>query len=193
MAKLRGQDEQLARDIAEVQREQKDIAQGVDERIRKIEPQKVTLDGREFLADPEEKRQYDEAMAAVRKGDFAAAANALGASAALAGQRLHRIGAVLARQRAVRQARLQGGDRDVARLRRQRAGHPRAPEALLAIANCQPELKDRQGGPQDDRGAGQDVSEERSGAGRPGDGRALSAPPGRPKERCSRLADGAQR
>ena len=75
-AKLRGQNEQLARDVAEVQRQQKDLQQGVDERMRKLEPQKVTVDGKEFIAEPEEKRLYEEAMATLRKGDFAAAASA---------------------------------------------------------------------------------------------------------------------
>src|SRR5215212_2944532 len=69
-AKLRGQNEQMVRDLAEVQRKQSDIQQGVEDRIRKIEPQKVTLDDREFLAEPDEKRQYDESIAAVRKGEF---------------------------------------------------------------------------------------------------------------------------
>ena len=45
-AKLRGQNEQLARDLSDVQRTQKDIQSGVDDRIRKFEPQKVTLDGK---------------------------------------------------------------------------------------------------------------------------------------------------
>ncbi|HEX7439754.1 MAG TPA: tol-pal system protein YbgF, partial [Caldimonas sp.] len=73
-AKLRGQNEQLARDVAEVQRKQADIQQGVEDRIRKIEPQKVTLDDKEFLAEPDEKRQYEEAIGAVRKGEFDRAA-----------------------------------------------------------------------------------------------------------------------
>ena len=42
-ARLRGQNEQLARDVAELQRQQKDVAQGVDDRIRKLEPQKAML------------------------------------------------------------------------------------------------------------------------------------------------------
>ena len=50
-AKLRGQNEQLIRDVADLQRRQKDIAQGVDERLSKFEPVKVTLDGQEFQAD----------------------------------------------------------------------------------------------------------------------------------------------
>ena len=42
-AKLRGQNEQLARDLSEVQRLQKDMQAGVDDRLRKMEPQKVSL------------------------------------------------------------------------------------------------------------------------------------------------------
>ena len=53
-ARQRGSNEQLARDVAELQRKQKDIAQGVDDRIRKLEPQKVVVDGKEFLADIDE-------------------------------------------------------------------------------------------------------------------------------------------
>src|SRR5882672_4636177 len=78
-AKLRGTDEQLARDLSEVQRKQKDIQSGVDDRIRRFEPQKVTLDGKEFSAEPDEKRQYDEAMESLRKSDFQATANSLSA------------------------------------------------------------------------------------------------------------------
>ena len=70
MAKLRGSNEQLLREVSEVQRKQSDISQAMDDRLRKLEPQKVTLDGREFMADPEERRQYDEAFALLRAGDF---------------------------------------------------------------------------------------------------------------------------
>ncbi len=55
LATQRGQNELLARDLAEVQRRQKDLQQGVDERISKFEPQPVTLDGKTFTADPDEK------------------------------------------------------------------------------------------------------------------------------------------
>ena len=51
-AAIRGQNEKLARDIADIQRVQKDTAQGVDERMRKFEPTKVTVDGREFVRSP---------------------------------------------------------------------------------------------------------------------------------------------
>ena len=72
-AKLRGQNEQLIRDVADLQRRQKDIAQGVDERLSKFEPVKVTLDGQEFQADPAEKRDFEAALAVFRSGKFAEA------------------------------------------------------------------------------------------------------------------------
>src|SRR6202008_4087854 len=62
-ARLRGQIEELARSVAELQRKQTDIQQGVNDRISRMEPQKVTVDEREFTVDPEEKRQDDEALA----------------------------------------------------------------------------------------------------------------------------------
>jgi TolA-binding protein len=75
LARLRGSDEQLARDLAELQRRQTDFAQTVEERLRRFEPQRVSVDGREFLADPAEQRYYERAMATLRGGDFAAAAS----------------------------------------------------------------------------------------------------------------------
>lgn len=143
IAKLRGNDEQLARDIADLQRRQKDIAQGVDERMRKIEPQTVTLDGREFTADAEEKRQFDEAMEVMRGGDFTAAGNAFAAF----GKRWPTSGFYDASRFWLGNA--QYGKRDykeaIATFRSlitSAPEHPRAPEAMLALANCQVELKD---------------------------------------------------
>ena len=47
-----GTSEQLAKDLSDVQRRQKDIVQGVDDRLKKVEPQQVNLDGKTFSADP---------------------------------------------------------------------------------------------------------------------------------------------
>ena len=55
-ARLRGEKEELMQEL----RRQKDISQGVDERLRKFEPKKVVVDGVEFLADPVETKAYDE-------------------------------------------------------------------------------------------------------------------------------------
>jgi tol-pal system protein YbgF len=73
LAKLRGQNEQLAKDLSEYQRRQKDTSVSLEERMRKFEPTPVTVDGKEFLADPQEKRDYDANLALFRKGDFVAA------------------------------------------------------------------------------------------------------------------------
>jgi tol-pal system protein YbgF len=142
-AKLRGQNEQLARDLSDVQRAQKDIQSGVEDRIRKIEPQKVSLDGKEFLADPEEKRQYEEALDLVRKSDFA------GSVAALTACRRRYPASGYRDASLFWLANAQYGNRQykeaIASFRglvTSSPDHPKAPEALLAIANCQAELKD---------------------------------------------------
>jgi len=143
LARLRGSDEQLARDLADVQRRQKDVAQATDDRLRKIEPQRVTVDGREFAADPEEKRAYDEALAALRGGDFDKAVAALG--------NFQRRYPASGYADSVRfwLGNAQYGKRDykdaVLSLRAfvtAAPEHPRAPEALLALANSQAEMKD---------------------------------------------------
>ncbi|NML14710.1 tol-pal system protein YbgF [Azohydromonas caseinilytica] len=143
MATLRGSNEQLTRDVAELQRRQKDIAQGVDERMRKLEPQKVSLDGQEFTADVDEKRQYDEAVALLRNADFAGAANAFGAFL----KRWPQSGYAPSARFWLGNA--QYGKRDykeaIATFRafvNASPQHPRAAEALLAAANAQVEAKD---------------------------------------------------
>jgi tol-pal system protein YbgF len=143
MAKMRGVEEQLQRELAEVQRQQRDIQQGVDARMRKLEPQKVVVDDREFLADPDEKRQFDEAMAVLRKGDFAAAATALSAfqrrypASGYTPSVLFWLGNAQYGKREYREAMA-----SFRALVSGHADHPRAAEALLSVANCQIELKD---------------------------------------------------
>jgi tol-pal system protein YbgF len=142
-AKLRGQNEQLARDLAEVQRKQADIQQGVDDRIRKIEPQKVTLDDREFMVEPDEKRTYDESLEAVRKGDFDRAAGSFSGllrrwpNSGYRASALFWLGNAQYGQRNYKDA--IGTFRTLVTTA---PDSPRAPEALLALANCQAELKD---------------------------------------------------
>lgn len=145
-ARLRGQNEELTRIVSEVQRKQKDLQSGVDDRMRKFEPQKVVVDGKEVSVDPEEKRQYDEAMELLRKSDFAGTANALTAfrkrypASGYNESALFWLGNA---QYGTRQY------KDAITSFRTLVGaapeHAKAPEALLAIANCQAELKDIKG------------------------------------------------
>jgi tol-pal system protein YbgF len=143
LARQRGNDEQIARDLADVQKRQRDIAQGVDERLRRFEPVQVTMDGREFSADPAEQREFEAALAAFRKGDFVAAQTAFGDFARKYPSSGYRPTALFwlgNAQYANRDYR--GAIANFRALLQQSPDHPRAPEAVLSIANCQIELKD---------------------------------------------------
>ena len=146
VSQVRGGQEQLVREVSELQKRQRDIVQGIDERIRKLEPIKVSVDGAEFMADPDEKRQFEEALGTLRSGDFDKALAALNqfqrrypgsgyadvvrfwTANALYGKREYKDS--VASFRAFVAAAPQ---------------HPKAPEALLAVANSQLESKDRVG------------------------------------------------
>ena len=143
IAKLRGMNEQLSRDLADMQRLQKDLVQGVDNRLRQFEPVKVSVDGREFLAEPAEKREFEAALAIFRKGDFAAAQPLFVdflrryAQSGYAGSALFWLGNAQYATRDYKEAVI-----NFRSLIAREPGHLRAPESVLSIANCQIELKD---------------------------------------------------
>jgi tol-pal system protein YbgF len=146
IAKLRGNDEQITRELADLQRKQKDIGQATDERLRKLEPVKVTLDGKEFVVEQDERKAYEDAIGVIRTGDFDKAVLLLGAFQRrfLASNYTDSVrfwlGNALYGKRDYREA--------VSAFRAFVAGaaeHPRAPEALLALANSQAEMKDSRG------------------------------------------------
>ena len=145
-AAMRGQNEKLARDVAELQRMQKDISQGVDERIRKFEPAKVTVDGRDFVAEPSERQDFDVALAALRKSDFAAAQSGFVALLKQYPQTGYRSSALFWLGNAQYASRnYKEAITNFRSLVAADSQHLRAPEALLSIANCQGELKDSKG------------------------------------------------
>lgn len=143
LAKMRGQDEQLAREVSDMQRKQKDLSQGVEDRLKKFEPSKVTVDGREFVASPAETRDFDAALAVLRKGEFAPAQTAFqdftkrypdsGYKAPV----LFWLGNSQYALKNYRDAIV-----NFKALLSLAPDHLRAPEASLSIANCQIELKD---------------------------------------------------
>ena len=143
LARLSGNDETLAKDLAEAQRRQRDLTQAFDERLKKIEPVKVSIDGREFMVEQEERRAYDEAFAAIRGGDF-------DRSVQLFTGFLRRYpGSPYADTARFWLGNSQYGRRDYKQaIELFRAFvtaaplHPRAPDALLALANSQAEMKD---------------------------------------------------
>ena len=143
LSQLRGQKEQLVRDVTELQRQQKSTLSLVDDRLRSLEPVRVSQDGVDFTVQPREKAEFEAAMAALRAADFDKAAD-------LYGQFMRRYPdsgyspAALYWQGNARYA-----SRDykpaidsyralIAKV----PNHARVPEAMLAIANCQQELKD---------------------------------------------------
>jgi tol-pal system protein YbgF len=125
---------------------QKDVVTGMDERLRRFEPLKVTLDGQEFMAEPSEKRDYDAAMETFRKGDFAAAQSALGQFV----QRHRKSGYTPSALFWLGNAQYAVKDykesmANFQQMLKSAHTHPRAPEAMLAISNVQIELKDLRG------------------------------------------------
>lgn len=143
MAILRGQNEQLTRGVGDVQKSQKEVAQGVEERLRKVEPAKVSSDGREFLAEPAEKQEFESALAVLRKGDFSAAQASFTAFAKRYPQSGYKSSALFWLANA--QYALRDYKSAVVNFRSLASADPdhlRAPEALLSMANCQVELKD---------------------------------------------------
>lgn len=143
LARMRGQDEQFARELAEVQRTQKDLSQGVNDRLSRFEPSKVSVDGREFVADPAEKQEFEAALAVLRKGEFAPAQAAFTnflkryPQSGYKAPALFWLGNAQYALRNYRDALV-----NFRALVATDPEHVRAPEAVLAVANCQVELKD---------------------------------------------------
>lgn len=153
LAKARGQDEltqqsirSVAKDLAEHQRRQLDLNNQVEDRLRKLEPQKVSLEGRDVTVSVEERRAYEDALATLRSTDFAAAATQLAAfqkryaGSAYSGHAQYWLGNALYGK---------GDVKDAAEAYRALVvaapDHPRTPDALLQLSTCQSELKDRRG------------------------------------------------
>lgn len=143
IARLQGQIEQLQRDVLEIQTQQKSVQAAADERRRQVEPAAVVLDGVSFSATPEESRDYDAALALLRRAEFGPA------EAAFAGllKRFPNTGylpsALYWLGNAQYANRAYGASiASHQRLVRQFPDHLRSPEAMLAMANSQVELKD---------------------------------------------------
>jgi tol-pal system protein YbgF len=143
LANLRGQNEQLAREVSDLQRQQKDVQSGLDERLRQVEPLRVSHDGLSFSAAPAEKRDFDAAMEALRRSEFDAASAAYSAflsrypDSGYAPSALYWLGNAQYAARAYKES-LESHRVLVTRF----PSHVRTPEAMLAMANSHVELKD---------------------------------------------------
>jgi tol-pal system protein YbgF len=143
IAKQVGSQEQLAKDVSDIQRRQRDLAQNVDDRMRKLEPVKVNPDGKEFTADPAEIKDYDAALALFRKGDFKVTTQSFVdflrryPQSGYQSLGLFWLGNSQYANREYRDA--------IANFKSSVEANPassKAPEAMLAMANSQIELKD---------------------------------------------------
>lgn len=146
IAQLIGAKERLEREVSELQNRQKDLATGVDDRLRAFEPAQVQIDGLEFVADPAEKRDFDAALEKFRAGEFVEARKAFAAfvntypSSGYMPSARFWLGNTQYAGRDYKEA--------VANFRsmlKAAPQHARAADALLSIANCQLELKDSSG------------------------------------------------
>lgn len=143
IARLQGEIEQLQRDVADVQKMQANAQAAAAERQRLTEPAAVEVDGVRFTATPDETRDFESALAMLRRAEFGPAETAFGGMLKRFPQTgylpsvLYWLGNA---QYANRAYALSVASHQ--RLVRQYPDHVRAPEALLAIANSEVELKD---------------------------------------------------
>ena len=143
LAKMRGQNEQLQKDVADIQQRQKEIVKATDERLRQFEPISVTVDGKEFKADPAEKRDFEAALAVFRSGKFPEAGTSFGNFI----RQYPQSGYLPSARFWLGNSQYATRDYPAAvtnfkAILASAPDHQRAPEAALSIANCQVELKD---------------------------------------------------
>jgi tol-pal system protein YbgF len=139
LQRMTGQNEQLTRTVTEMQQRQGEI----DDRLKKSEPTKVTVDGREFSADPREKADFEAALGIFRAGQFAQAQTAFAEFVKRYPQSGYNASALFWLGNA--QYATRNYNEAIANFRSMLSlapDHAKAPEAVLSIANCQIELKD---------------------------------------------------
>lgn len=143
-ATLRGMNETLQKDLADMQRRQRDVYADLDARLKKIEPQRVTIDGKEADVGPDELRQYNAALDAFRASKFAESSQAFSAflrqfpKSAYAPTSQFWLGSAQYALRDFKSAVL-----TLQTFVRDNPTHLRAPDALFNIGNSQLELNDK--------------------------------------------------
>lgn len=144
IAKLRGQVEVLTNEISTAQQRQKDFYVDLDNRLRKVEPQNVTVDGKEASVEPAEQKAYDAALGLFKDGDYKAASTAFTEflrrypSSGYAAPAQYWLGNTLYALRDYRNAII--AQQAVVR---NYPASPKAPDALLNMASCFVEIKEK--------------------------------------------------
>ncbi len=144
VAKLRGATEQLANDVANTQKRERELYADLDQRMRKLEPAVITVDGRSAQVDREEQMAYDAAMSQFRANDYRSAVHALNAFVARYPQSVYTPAAQFwlgSSYYAIKDfpSAISAQQTLIERF----PDSPRVPEALLNIAASQVELNDR--------------------------------------------------
>lgn len=144
IAKLRGQIEVLSNELANAQRRQKDFYVDLDNRMRKLEPQKVVVDGKEASVQPSEQLAYDAALATFKAADYKRAGVAFSdflrryPQSGYAASAQYWLGNAYYAQRDYKNA--------IATQQlvvQNYPDNPKAADAMLNIASCYTELKDK--------------------------------------------------
>lgn len=139
LARMTGQNEELTRTLTEMQQRQADIST----KLQDGGPVQVTVDGREFTAEPAEKADFEAALGVFRSGQFAQAQTGFAEfvkrhpNSGYGPSALFWLGNAQYATRNYNEA--------IANFRSMLSvapSHAKAPEAVLSIANCQIELKD---------------------------------------------------
>ncbi len=142
LSKLRASRAAVAADVATMRQHSTSAAASFSERMARLEPQAVTIDGVTGWAGFEETRQYELAMKPMRAADYAAAASALAgfqrrypASPYEGTVRFWQGNALYAQKNYTEALNV------LRNLVSTSPGHERAPAAWLAISNCLVETK----------------------------------------------------
>lgn len=144
IARLRGQLEVLANEVANAQKHQKDLYTDLDARMRKLEPRQVTIDGQQAAVAPSEQQDYEAALLLFKAGDYKGAASSLSEfvrrhpESAYAANAQYWLGNAYYAQRDYKNA--IAAQEIVATTYRDSA---KAPDAMLNIASSYAELKDK--------------------------------------------------
>lgn len=144
IARLNGQIEVLTNELANAQQRQKDFYTDLDNRLRKLEPQSVNVDGQDAMVGQSEQRNYDDALTLFKGGDYKKAGAAFTdfvqryPQSAYAPSAQYWIGNALYAQRDYRNA-----ISAQQTLLKKYPDNPKAADAMLNIASSYMELKDR--------------------------------------------------
>ncbi len=144
IAQLRGQVEQLAHEVATLQKRNRDLYGDLDARLKKLEPVTVTVDGKPAQVERGEQAALDAALAQFRASDFKSAIASLQMFLARYPQSAYAPSAhywLGSSHFALKDYKAAITELQVVADRFRDS--PRAPEALLTIAASQIELNDR--------------------------------------------------